>query len=232
MSGDTAADVRDRGGDDDLASLLSSFVTLLPIEDAAASTLRKPFDVETLVASSARAAELDEAQIDLGEGPAWDALRVGRPVQLRLDVAKDRAAWPFLTAVPAVAGLRFVVSVPLSFGPLGIGAVTLSSSGSVTFGSEQFRLAETLATVLGRAVITRALSEAAAGAIVRDPSLSRREVHQATGMVIAQMRSTPEDALLTIRAHAFSRGVSVRSVAADIVARRLDFTSDHLEDRK
>ncbi|HYJ51365.1 MAG TPA: ANTAR domain-containing protein [Microbacterium sp.] len=49
-------------------------------------------------------------------------------------------------------------------------------------------------------------------------------MHQATGMVIAQMRIPADDALLVIRAHAFASDRSVAQIASDIVERRMDFS--------
>ena len=57
-------------------------------------------------------------------------------------------------------------------------------------------------------------------------SYSRREVHQATGMVLAQLDVTADDAILLLRAHAFSSGRSVREIANEVVERRLEFESD------
>lgn len=224
-------------GADDLAPLIASFVAMLPVEEAAASSLGAPFDIETIVATGPRSAQLDEVQIDLGEGPGWEAFRSGRPSTMSLESSDDRSAWPFLASSPAAAGVCSIVSVPLVFGPLGIGAVSLYSSAAIELDTEQFHLAESLAVLLGRAIVARALQEAENGAVVRDPFLSRREVHQATGMVISQTRSTPGDSLLAIRAYAYSNGMSVRDVAAEIVARRLDFSSGRpgdsgTEDRK
>ncbi len=56
--------------------------------------------------------------------------------------------------------------------------------------------------------------------------LSRREIHQATGMVLVQMNVTPTEALLLLRAHAFAHGTTVRAIAGDVVARRLQFTPE------
>jgi hypothetical protein len=55
---------------------------------------------------------------------------------------------------------------------------------------------------------------------------SRREVHQATGMVLAQMHITPAEALLVLRGHAFASGRTVLEVAADVIDRRLDFSTE------
>jgi len=210
--------------EDELSSLLTSFVTLLPVEDASASSLGEPFDVEILAATGMRAAARDEAQIDLGEGPAWDAYRSGFPVRMQLDSPEDRGRWPFLAASPVLATVRTVHALPLRFGPLAIGAVSLYGGEPTALASDQLQLAEGLTTLIGRSVVARALAEAESGTAVRDPALSRREVHQATGMVISQTGSTAADALLAIRAHAFSTGMSVREVAAEIIARRLDLS--------
>ncbi|QHC65756.1 ANTAR domain-containing protein [Rathayibacter sp. VKM Ac-2759] len=201
-----------------------SFVTLLPVQDAAASALGRPFEVETLVASSTRAAELDGAQIDLGEGPGWSAYRSLRPVSMRVD--DDREIWPFFASTLTRVGVCSVLAVPLLVGTLSIGAVSLYSDAAVQLEAEQLRLATNLSTLLARSVVARALDEADSGVVVRDPSLSRREVHQATGMVIAQTGSTPDEALLTIRVYSYTSGLSVRDVAGLIVARQLDFSPD------
>ncbi|KQQ03663.1 MULTISPECIES: GAF and ANTAR domain-containing protein [unclassified Rathayibacter] len=216
------------GQDRDLGSLLTSFVTLLPVDDAAASALGHPFDVETLVASSSRAADLDGAQIDLGEGPGWNAYRNLRPVSMQVD--HDREIWPFFAATLTRVGVCSVLAVPLLVGTLSIGAVSLYSDSAEPLEAEQLRLATNLSTLLARSVVSRALDEADSGVVVRDPALSRREVHQATGMVIAQTGSTPDEALLTIRVYAFTAGLSVREVAARIVDRQLDFSPGHGDD--
>ncbi|SMH44767.1 ANTAR domain-containing protein [Rathayibacter oskolensis] len=218
------------GEDPDIGALLSSFVTLLPVEDAAASALGRPFDIETLVASSTRAADLDGAQIDLGEGPGWTAYRTLRPVRMEAADDADQATWPFFSSAVSRVGVCSVVAVPLLVGTLSIGAVSLYSGSSVHLEAEQLRLATGLSTLLARSVVARALGEADTGVAIRDPALSRREVHQATGMVIAQTGSTPDEALLTIRVHAFTSGHSVREVAAQIIARTLDFTPDQGDD--
>jgi hypothetical protein len=46
-------------------------------------------------------------------------------------------------------------------------------------------------------------------------------VHQATGMVAAQLDVPVDDALLLLRAHAFASGRNVTDVARDVVDRRL-----------
>ncbi len=55
---------------------------------------------------------------------------------------------------------------------------------------------------------------------------ARARVDQATGMVSAQLRVQPHDALAVLRAHAFGRGSTLEDVAEDVVARRLSFADE------
>jgi hypothetical protein len=56
---------------------------------------------------------------------------------------------------------------------------------------------------------------------------SRARVNQATGMVMAQLRVSPDDALAVLRAHAYAHGRALSEVSDDIIGGGLDFrTSD------
>jgi hypothetical protein len=206
--------------------LLASLVRILPGEDAAVSVLGAPGDSRTLAATSRRAETLDEMQIDLGEGPAWDAHRTCRATEMLVHDERHFAAWPFFAPSAAVAGAGSVLAVPLLVGPSSIGAVTLSSSASMRLDAQELQLAGRLSGTLARAVAEQMTTPRADGTLVRDHTLSRREVHRATGMVVSRMRTTPADALLMMRAHAFAEGIGVRDVAALIIARALDFSHD------
>jgi len=54
----------------------------------------------------------------------------------------------------------------------------------------------------------------------------RAEVHQATGMVVAQLGVSATDALARLRAYAFVEQRLLSDVAHDVVSRRLRFTRD------
>ncbi len=57
-------------------------------------------------------------------------------------------------------------------------------------------------------------------------ALSRAEVSQATGMVVAQLEIEPAEALVRLRAHAYATGRSATDVARDILDRRLRLEAD------
>ncbi len=68
----------------------------------------------------------------------------------------------------------------------------------------------TLAAAVGRRVLRRAL-RATDDDVPEDRSpFSRRVVHQATGVVLAQLELSPDDAYLLIQGHAFARRTSMR----------------------
>ena len=56
--------------------------------------------------------------------------------------------------------------------------------------------------------------------------LSRAEVSQATGMLVAQLDVDPAEALVRLRAHAYTTGRSATDVARDILDRRLRLDAD------
>jgi hypothetical protein len=61
------------------------------------------------------------------------------------------------------------------------------------------------------------------------PWSARSEIHQATGMVVAQLALLPEDALAILRAHAFAHDTSLAEIAHLVVTRRLDFGKESSE---
>jgi GAF domain-containing protein len=207
------------------ADLYRPFLAALPVTGAAVSTLAAPFSSETVCASDPVAARLDEVQFDLGEGPCWDALSSRQPV-LSENLHADTSRWPLFREALWSTPARALFAFPLMLGSLDIGAVDLyrRSPGALT--DAQVTLAMALADICARQVLRYWLSEIAGPGRDHAESLegfSRREVHQATGMVLAQLGVSAPDALLIIRGYAFARGRSVREVSADIVARRIDF---------
>jgi len=63
------------------------------------------------------------------------------------------------------------------------------------------------------------------------PLSSSREIHQATGMIVAQLAVPPDMAYLRLQAYAFSQGRVLMDVARDVVARRVRFDPDDVDRR-
>jgi hypothetical protein len=83
--------------------------------------------------------------------------------------------------------------------------------------------------------VAQFLADALGAALLRDPGSqaelapgpwsSRAQIHQATGMVVAQLKINSEDALVLLRAHAYAHDTSLDAIAAEVVGRQLDFSA-------
>ncbi|HWI32156.1 MAG TPA: GAF and ANTAR domain-containing protein [Microbacterium sp.] len=200
-----------------------AFIGVFPVSGASVSTIGDVLGTETLAASDRRAARLDELQFDLGEGPCWDAMRSARPV-LAPDVqGTGRTRWPSFSASLRDQRVSSVFAFPLVVGPLRFGAIDLYASDPVHFGATQTRQAGAMADVISRHVLRQALSSVAEGADDGGNAYSRRLIHQASGMVLAQIDVSADDARLVIQGHAFAAGRPMMEIAQDILDGRLRF---------
>ena len=207
------------GGD-----LCGPFVGAVGVTGAAISTLGRPLGSQTVGASDATAARIDEIQIDLGEGPAWTALRTRRPV-LTPDVQREGGGeWPLARQALRTLNIGALFAFPLYVGELSVGSVDLYSRSARPLSLQAVDDATVLAEATSRHILRRALDDidSAEDGIAEGPH-SRREMHQASGMIAAQLGIDVDDALLVLRGRAFSSGRSVAEVSTDVVARRLTF---------
>lgn len=209
------------------ARLCDAFLESLPVSGAAISVF-SGLATETIVcASDAVSARIDELQFDLGEGPRWEALQTRRPVLLPDLRLGPHAAWPVFAQSLVELDVSALFVFPLALGALDIGVVELYSSEAGPLSPANHFTALQLADAAAWRLLRQLLTLAPGDGMDAPPDgspLSRREIHQATGMVLAQAGTTARDALLLMRAHAFSHGRTVREVARDVVSKSLDFT--------
>ena len=208
-------------------NLCSPFLRVLPITGVAISTLGAPFGTETVCASDASAARLDELQFDLGEGPCWDALATRRPVLTSNIRRHGNPNWPVFRQTIDETDIGGLFAFPMRVESLDIGAVDLYSHRPRSLTGAEVADATALVRIAARQVLRRVLlSHTMKPDPGADEGYSRRVVHQATGMVLAQLDLSASDALLILQGYAFSHGRTVREVAEDVVSRNLDFTSE------
>lgn len=199
----------------------------LPITGAAISVFGGTANETTFCTTDPVAARLDELQFDLGEGPRQEAVRSRRPVLIPHLRDEEHAFWPVFGQALLETEAAALFVFPLIVGSLDVGVVELYRSTPGPLRYEELAAARLLAGKTAWAVLDHVLtlnSAPSAGSSSNGSPLSRREIHQATGMVIAQTASTPAQALQLLRAHAFSQERTVREIAVDVVARTLDFT--------
>ncbi len=175
----------------------------------------------------------DELQFVYGEGPCLDAVTEQVPV-LVVDLSHPgEARWPTYGRAMLEHQIRGVFAMPVLAAGECVGALDLFRSRPGVLPSEQFAGLAVAAELAGVPVLD--LLSADLDAAVDDPgssawaelnALSRAEVSQATGMLMAQLDVDPTEALVRIRAHAYATGRSATEVARDILDRRLRLDAD------
>lgn len=208
---------------EDPATFYRPFLMLLPVSGAAVSTVGDLLGSETVSASGPLAATVDELQFDLGEGPCWDAMTSQRPV-LEPHLRRNTTRWPAFSVAIAQHQISSLFAFPLHVGSLQIGAVDLYSTQEMELSPTQTRHASVLAGRVGTHVLRRALATSDEDYQHPGNAFSRRLVHQATGVVIAQLQLSPDEARLIIQGHAFATSRSMMTVAEDILHGRIVFT--------
>jgi GAF domain len=177
----------------------------------------------SLCASGEVSRLIEELQYTLGEGPCVDAYQQNRVVA-GPDLADPVASrWPAFTTAALDAGVRAVFGFPLRAGAVRLGALNLYRGRSGALSDDQQGDALVVAEVAARWVL-----EAQAGAPdgtvavqVEAGADFHLVVHNAAGMVSVQEGISVTEALIRLRAFAYSHDRLVGDVAGDIVARRL-----------
>jgi hypothetical protein len=193
------------------------FVEVLPIGGVSVSSFGALVASETISASDHVAFRIDEIQFDLTEGPCWTALRIEAPV-LECDIVENpNESWPAFNDAVRDEPVGAVFAFPIVFGPFPLGAVDVYSPSPTEIAPEQVQQGVALASALGRRILRRALHTIDEDVPEDRSPFSRRVVHQATGVVLAQLDISPDDAYLLIQGHAFARRTSMRHIAEEIL---------------
>lgn len=177
-------------------------------------------------ASDTVAARIEELQATLGEGPCVDAYRQDRPV-IEPDLAAAAVPrWHGYSPLAIDAGVQAVFAFPLHVGGVRFGALNLYCDEPGPLSEEQHGEALVMAEVAGEVVLlmqANAPQTMLAGELTNGAS-TRAVVHQAAGMMAAQLEVNVARALVELRAYAFSTNRRAVAVAEDVVDRRLSFS--------
>jgi hypothetical protein len=204
--------------------MCASFMAQLPISGALVSITDRSGSRSMVSATDVVAARWDELELELGSGPLLDAT-VTSTAQLIADV-RSSSMNPVMGAHLDELGVRAVFTFPLSIGGATVGVAGLYSTRPRALSAQALATATSLARSLGEPAVREALRLAANNrenlAPHTGPGL-RREVHQATGMISAQLDVSITEAFARLRAYAISSERPITSAAQDVVAGRLDF---------
>lgn len=232
----------DRHGIDDVAlaeRICRACIAGLDVDGAVLSLLTATVSRTTLWASDATAELIEELQFTLNEGACMEAAATGRPVLVPdLHHTTDTARWPmFAAAVAEQSKVRALFALPLQWGTVNLGVLDLYRLTPGGLAPAQYRDALSAADVAALMMLGQRTDPTlagrgepgdgpAAGSWLTETSNHRAEVHQATGMVLAQLGISATEALARLRAHAFAEHRLLVDVARDVVSRRLRFTEE------
>jgi hypothetical protein len=176
-----------------------------------------------LSATDQIASTLEDLQDVVGQGPCLDAYRNGTAVTMTVRDEPDPRWTEFSRAAWHRVGSVRMNAYPMrpagdTFGVLSIYFTTAREP------AESNEAAQFLADAVGAALLR--------DPIPRDGNLNegmwstRAELHQATGMVIAQLHMPAEDALAILRAHAYAHDTTLADIAHQVITRQIDFRGD------
>ncbi|CAM5480193.1 GAF and ANTAR domain-containing protein [Streptomyces pilosus] len=204
--------------------LCGAAVALVPVDGASVSLRGSGMPVH-LAASSPYAARLAALQATLGDGPCRHVLDTGSPVLVRDLAAADGAdRWPVFAQQALGTGVRAVYALPLGSGSACFGSLDLYRDTPGVLTDRQLGVAGLVADAM-----TSALMDLPYGLPDGDePWLSglaadHDRVHQAVGMIMAQLGVGADEALARLRGDAFAHGRTALEVALDVVSHRRRF---------
>jgi hypothetical protein len=166
---------------------------------------------------------IEELQYTLGEGPCVDAYQQDQVVAEPDLAGPVTRRWLAFTPPALEAGARAVFGFPLRVGTVRLGALNLYRDRPGPLSGDQHADALVLADVAARWVL-EAQAGASFGAVAEELEAGadfHYVVHNAAGMVSVQEGISVTEALIRLRAFAFSNDRLLADVAEDVVARRL-----------
>jgi hypothetical protein len=204
-------------------------IELVAVAGAGISMMTSAGNSGIVYASDEIASKIEELQFVLGEGPCMDAFGHGEPVFIAdLDDPEEGVAqrWPAFVQGAADLGVRAVYAIPLRIGAIRLGVMDLYRFEAGMLTSSQLASALLAADLAALSLLHLAPGAPELPDSSADRSTYRVQVHQATGMVKVQTGLHIADALLLLRAHAFTTSRPVGDIADDVIAGRLRFPEE------
>ena len=208
-------------GSDGANRLCTACVLALPVQRAGMMISVPDVGLEVLSASDRVAERTEWLQVTLSQGPAVDASARSVPISVP-DLNEANGRWPIFLSEVADSGIGGMYALPLQIGAIKVGVLDLYCTAEAPLGAAEFAEAVAISELVTAVLLN----------VDRDGHLpdslgpwwnqppSTREVHQATGMVMAQLGLDARSAYVRLQAIAFESGRLLQEVAADVVSRR------------
>ena len=167
---------------------------------------------------------IEDLQFRLGEGPCVDAAASGEPVMvpdLAASAGELADRWPTFLSEVAETEARALFAFPIRVAGIPLGILDLYRRTPGDLGPEEIAIGLSGVDAMGDSLLTSSGNDDGA----TDPSFPLT-VHRAAGMVMVQLGTTVEEALVRIRATAFLEGVLVVAIATEILDGRRRFMKE------
>ncbi len=156
---------------------------------------------------------VEDLQFTIGEGPSVDAAASGVPVLLADtdERTAQTARWPALLSELAALDVRALFAFPIRVGDVALGTLDLyrHEPGELTPG--QVSVGVAVGAAVGGSLLLP--DSQGARADLRYPM----SVHRAAGMVMVQLGTSVDDALVRMRATAFEEGIEVTRIVSEVL---------------
>lgn len=170
----------------------------------------------TVGSSDVRAAQVDELQYEVDDGPCLRAMTGEKQVIIADTLGPER--WGGFSARAAANGIRSTLSLPLTASGI-TGALNLYAPVPDAFGEAEIQRAEIFAASASAALAlsSRQASAAALTSQLREALASRAVIDQAIGVIMAQERCSSDKAFTILRNASQNRNTKLRDIAHQIV---------------
>lgn len=205
---------------DQLARLCRAAVKVTGVSSCGVTMVTDGGQSITAHASDSAAQAVEDLQHTFGEGPGVDASSSGAAVLVPdLSDARDEAIkrWPTFAQEAVESGVLAAFAFPLVLGTSRIGAMSLYRDAPGRLSSQQLSHGLVAADSVALTLVEN--GDGLPGADQADQA-DPMSVHQAAGMAMVQLGVTIDQALLRMRAVAFTDGTTVDELADAIVKRR------------
>jgi hypothetical protein len=206
--------------------LCAACAVALPVQRAGIATHAPGVGLEVLAASDEIAERVEWAQVMVGEGPGLDAILGDGPVSVPNLALAER--WPVFLSEIADSGVGAMYALPLQMGAIKVGVLDLYCDVPTRLGAHDFADAVAVSDLVTAILLTVGRDGRMTDSLGPwwDQPLGTREVHQATGMIVAQLGVDARSAYARLQAFAFGSGRLLRQVAHDVVVGLLRFDPD------
>ncbi|MGY0021092.1 GAF and ANTAR domain-containing protein [Streptomyces sp. cg35] len=177
-----------------------------------------------------RTAPLEDLQLTQGQGPSPDVALSGTSILISDMAALDPVRWPGLSVSVLQLGIRAVFAFPLRIGVIAIGVLTGHRTTPGPMTADQLASALIVADLLAQYLIHRGSTRGDVSRLLDGAELHFAEVHQATGMLAAQLGIDCAHALARLRGHAFRNDQRLLTIARQVLDHQLHLNTDDTGD--